>query len=98
VDPTKPNPRTTLLQTTPHRTVASSVECRADPLIASSSGSGSGSGGGGGGGGGVSQACETVRSVTACGRCNIELTCGAAERSLVARCFHYRGRRVPRSN
>jgi len=58
VDPTKPNPRTTLLQTTPHRTVASSVECRADPLIASSSSSSSsgGSSGSGGGGGGVSQA------------------------------------------
>jgi len=58
VDPTKPNPRTTLLQTTPHRTVASSVECRADPLIASSSSSSSGgsSGSGSGGGGGVSQA------------------------------------------
>jgi len=58
VDLTKPNPRTTLLQTTPHRTVASSVECRADPLIASSSSSSSGGGssGSGGRGGGVSQA------------------------------------------
>jgi len=56
VDPTKPNPRTTLLQTTPHRTVASSVECRADPLIASSSSSSGSSSGGGGSGGGVSQA------------------------------------------